>query len=269
MSSAAANTAGASSAGFASSKARKVALFVPCFVDQVCPQAAIDTVTVLRRVGCEVEFPEDQTCCGQPGFNTGHWEVARPCAEHFVRVFSKYEAIVCPSGSCTSMVRKHYPELLASSPLLNEARAVCQRVFEFAEFLVRVMGVTDVGARFPHAVTYHPSCHGTRELGIYDEPMQLLRAVRGIDLRALPNETECCGFGGMFSAKFGMISAAMGDTKAANIEQAGAEYVTTIDPSCLMHLDGVFGATGRKLKTIYLAGILASADGSKAATELR
>jgi L-lactate dehydrogenase complex protein LldE len=247
---------------------RKVALFVPCFVDQVLPQVAIDTLTVLRRIGCEVVFPEDQTCCGQPGFNTGHWEVAAPCAERFVRVFSAYDCIVCPSGSCTGMVKKHYPELLESSSLRDEAVALGQRVFEFAEFLVRVAGVTDLGASFPHRVAYHPSCHSTRELGIYEEPMKLLRAVRDIDLRPLPNEGECCGFGGMFSAKFGMISAAMGDAKAANLEQAGAEYVTTIDPSCLMHLDGVFGATRRKLKTIYLAGILASSGGPAAAAEV-
>ena len=248
---------------------RKVALFVPCFVDQVLPQAAVDAVTVLRRIGCDVVFPEDQTCCGQPGFNTGHWEAALPCAERFVSVFSGYDSIVCPSGSCTSMVRKHYPELLESSPLREEAVAVGQRVFEFAEFLVRVAGVTDVGASFPHSVAYHPSCHGTRELGIYQEPMQLLRAVRDIDLRSLPNESECCGFGGMFSTKFGMISAAMGDTKAANLEQTGAEFVTTIDPSCLMHLEGIFGATGRKVKTIYLASILAGSSANAARREAR
>jgi L-lactate dehydrogenase complex protein LldE len=161
------------------------------------------------------------------------------------------------------MVRKHYPELLASSPWRDEAIVVGKRVYEFAEFLVRVAGVTDVDASFPHSVAYHPSCHATRELGIYAEPMQLLRAVRDIDLRPLPNEGECCGFGGMFSTKFGMISAAMGDTKAVNIEQSGAEYVTAIDPSCLMHLDGVFKATGRKLKTIYLAGVLASISANR------
>jgi L-lactate dehydrogenase complex protein LldE len=243
---------------------RKVALFVPCFVDQMLPQVAIDTLTVLRRIGCDVVFPDDQTCCGQPGFNTGHWEAALPCAERFVRVFSGYDCIVSPSGSCTSMVRTHYPELLASSPLRDDAIAVGKRVFELAEFLVRVAGVTDVGASFPHTVAYHPSCHATRELGIYAEPMQLLRAVRDIDLRPLPNEGECCGFGGMFSAKFGMISAAMGDTKAANLEQTGAEFVTAIDPSCLMHLEGVFGATGRKLKTIYIAGILSSSSTGRA-----
>jgi L-lactate dehydrogenase complex protein LldE len=244
---------------------QKVALFVPCFVDQVLPQVAIDTLTVLRRVGCDVIFPEDQTCCGQPGFNTGHWEAALPCAERFVRVFSSYDFIVCPSGSCTSMVRSHYPELLASSPLRQDAISLSLRVFEFAEFLVRVAGVSDVGASFPHSVAYHPSCHATRELGIYAEPMQLLRAVRDIDLRPLPNEGECCGFGGMFSAKFGMISAAMGDTKAVNLVQSGAEFVTAIDPSCLMHLDGVFGKTRRELKTIYLAGILANTAAGAAA----
>ncbi len=183
-----------------------------------------------------------------------------------MRVFSGYETIVCPSGSCVSMVRKHYPELLESSPLHEDAIAVGRRVYEFAEFLVRIAGVTDVGASFPHKVAYHPSCHATRELGIYDEPMQLLQAVRDIDLRPLPNESECCGFGGMFSTKFGMISAAMGDTKAGNLEQAGAEFVTAIDPSCLMHLDGIFGATKRKLKTIYLAGILASSSTGRTAS---
>jgi L-lactate dehydrogenase complex protein LldE len=242
---------------------RKVALFVPCFIDQGLPQVAIDTLTVLRRVGWEVVYPEDQTCCGQPGFNTGHWEAARPCAERFVRIFSNYQYIVCPSGSCTSMVRKHYPELLASSPWHDEAVTVGKRVYEFSEFLVRIARVTDVGASFPHSVAYHPSCHAARELGIYAEPMQLLRAVRDIDLRPLPNEDECCGFGGMFSTKFGMISAAMGDAKAVNLEQSGAEYVTAVDPSCLMHLSGVFEATGRKLKTIYLAGVLASSSASR------
>jgi L-lactate dehydrogenase complex protein LldE len=237
---------------------RKVALFVPCFIDQVMPQVAIDTVTVLRRAGCDLVYPEGQTCCGQPGFNTGHWEAALPCAEHFVRLFAKYDQIVCPSGSCTSMVRNHFPEVLAASPVREEAIAIGSRVFELSEFLVRILGVTDLGSRFPHTVAYHPSCHSLRELGIYDEPMMLLQAVRDIDLRPLPNEGECCGFGGMFSTKFGMISAAMGDTKAVNLEQSGAAYVTAIDPSCLMHLDGIFGATRRKLKTIYLASILAS-----------
>jgi L-lactate dehydrogenase complex protein LldE len=236
---------------------RKVALFVPCFVDQVLPQAAIDAVTVLRRIGCEVTFPEDQTCCGQPAFNSGHWNESLSCAERFVRVFSGFECVVCPSGSCASMVRTHYPDLLAAGPLRDEAAALGQRTYELTEFLVRVAGVCDVGASFPHSVTYHASCHATRELGIYREPLELLAHVRGLELRPLPAETDCCGFGGVFSIKFGAVSAAMGDTKLANVEKTGAEYITSVDPSCLMHLEGVIGATGRKVRPIYLGSILA------------
>ena len=139
---------------------RKVSLFVPCFVDQLFPQVALDTVTVLRRIGCEVSFSQDQTCCGQPAFNSGYWDEARPCAERFLRVFEKAEYVVCPSGSCTTMVRRFYPELLAASALHGEVAAVAARTYELSEFLVKVAGVTDVGARFPHRVTYHASCHG-------------------------------------------------------------------------------------------------------------
>src|SRR5437899_5467953 len=138
--------------------ARKVSLFVPCFVDQLLPQVAVDTVTVLRRIGCEVEFPEAQTCCGQPAFNSGYWNEARPCAERFLHVFDKAEAIVCPSGSCTTMVRVFYPELLASSALHPDVAALAAKTYELSEYLVKVAGVTDVGARFQHRVTYHASC---------------------------------------------------------------------------------------------------------------
>ncbi|ABF41723.1 protein of unknown function DUF224 [Candidatus Koribacter versatilis Ellin345] len=236
----------------------KVALFVPCFVDQLQPQVGVDTVKVLRRIGCEVLYPEDQTCCGQPGFNTGQWDAARPCAERFVRVFRDFEWIVCPSGSCTSMVRTHYPELLKASRWNDDVVAVGKRVFELSQFLVKVANVTDVGAEFPHTVTYHASCHATRELGIYDEPIALLKNVAGLELREMPNENECCGFGGMFATKFGMVSAAMGDVKAGNVEATGAQYVTAVDPSCLMHLDGVLRFKNRTPKAIHIASILAS-----------
>jgi L-lactate dehydrogenase complex protein LldE len=235
----------------------RVALFIPCFVDQLQPQVGLDTVTVLRRIGCELDYPEDQTCCGQPAFNTGQWETARPCAEHFVRVFRNYEAIVCPSGSCTSMVRTHYPDLLQSNALRAEAISLGKRTFELTEFLVRVAGVQDVGAAFPHSVTYHAACHATRELGIYEEPITLLQHVRGLDLRTMADATECCGFGGMFSTKFGMISAAMAETKIANVERTAAEFVTAVDPSCLLHLDGVLRHQQRAPKAIHIAGILA------------
>ncbi len=242
---------------------RKVALFVPCFVDQVLPQAAVDALTVLRRIGCEVIFPEDQTCCGQPAFNSGHWGEARPCAERFVRVFGGFECVVAPSGSCVSMVRTHYPDLLAPGQVRDDAIALGKRAYELTEFLVRVAGVVDVGASFPHSVTYHASCHTTRELGIYKEPLELLAHVRGLELCPLTGERDCCGFGGVFSAKFGAVSVAMGDTKLANVDKTGAEFVTSVDPSCLMHLDGVIGATKRKVRPIYLGSILAQQEAAQ------
>jgi L-lactate dehydrogenase complex protein LldE len=237
--------------------ARKVSLFVPCFVDQLQPQVAVDTVKVLRRLGCEVDFPEDQTCCGQPAFNSGFWDEARPCAERFLRVFRDAENIVCPSGSCTTMVRIFYPELLGH-PLHDEAVALGGRTFEFSEFLVKVLGVADVGAIFPHTVTYHASCHGLRELKLRDEPLKLLRAVKGLKLVEMLRFDECCGFGGTFATKFEAISAAMGEQKADSVAVTGAEYVTAIDPSCLMHVQGIMGKKNARAKTIHLASILAS-----------
>jgi len=245
---------------------RKVSLFVPCFVDQLQPQVAVDTVKVLRRLGCEVEFREDQTCCGQPAFNSGFWDEARPCAERFLRVFRDAETIVCPSGSCTTMVRVFYPELLTqlggngekrSGALHDEAVALGRRTYELSEFLVKVLGVTQVGAVFPHTVTYHASCHGLRELKLRDEPLQLLRAVKGLKLIDMLRFDECCGFGGTFATKFEAISAAMGDQKASSVAVTGAEYVTAIDPSCLMHLQGIMGRRNDRAKTIHLASILA------------
>lgn len=234
-----------------------VSLFVPCFVDQLMPDVAVDTVTVLRRIGYEVEFLREQTCCGQPAFNTGYWDEARPCAERFLQVFKNAELIVCPSGSCTTMVRGFYPELLKSSPLHDEAVALGKRTFELSEFLVKVAGVTDVGAAFPHTVTYHASCHGLRELELRDEPLQLLRNVRGLKLVEMLRSEECCGFGGTFAAKFESISVAMGESKAESIAVTGAEFVTAIDSSCLMHLQGILGKQGAQARTIHLASILA------------
>jgi L-lactate dehydrogenase complex protein LldE len=241
---------------------RRVSLFVPCFVDQLLPEVAVDTVRVLRRAGCEVDFPKDQTCCGQPGFNSGYWNDARPCAERFLRVFKDAETVVCPSGSCTTMVRVFYPELLASSSLHSDAIAMGQRTFELSEFLVKVLGVTDLGATFPHTVTYHASCHGLRELKLRDEPLQLLRKVNGLKLVEMARSEECCGFGGTFATKFGDISVAMGTAKAESVESSGADFVTAIDPSCLMHVQGVLGKRKSRPQTIHLASILASGETS-------
>jgi L-lactate dehydrogenase complex protein LldE len=236
---------------------QRVSLFVPCFVDQLLPEVAVDTVKVLRRVGCEVEFPGDQTCCGQPAFNTGYWNDARPCAERFLRVFKDADVVVCPSGSCTTMVRIFYPELLSSGPLQAEAIALGRRTFELSEFLVKVAGVTDVGATFPHTVTYHASCHGLRELQLRDEPVQLLRQVKGLKLIEMARGDECCGFGGTFATKFASISVAMGTSKAESVAATGAEFVTAIDSSCLLHLQGILSKRHAPARTIHLATILA------------
>lgn len=233
------------------------------------PEVAMDAARVLRRIGCEVDFPEEQTCCGQPAFNTGYWDDARPVAERFLRVFSSAEAVVCPSGSCTTMVRNFYPELLGGTTFAGEAASLGQRVFEFSQFLVKVAGVKDVGATFPHRVTFHDACHGLRELRLKQEPRDLLHSVRGIELVEMPASEECCGFGGTFAVKFGMISAAMGDTKAGNAEASGADYVASIDPSCLMHIDGILRRRNSRARTIHLASILAQTDGANGSDEAR
>lgn len=239
---------------------KQVALFIPCFVDQLSPQVGLDAARVLRRIGYEVDFPDAQTCCGQPAFNTGYWQEARPLAERFVEVFSGAEAVVCPSGSCTTMVRKFYPELLAGSPLAGRAQELAQKTFEFSEFLVRVAGVRDVGASFPHRVTFHDSCHALRELGLKQEPRELLRQVRGLELVEMGSSEECCGFGGTFATKFAMISSAMGTTKCAAIEESGAEYVTALDSSCLLHVEGVLRRRKAGARAIHLASILAQKE---------
>jgi L-lactate dehydrogenase complex protein LldE len=235
----------------------KISLFIPCFVDQLAPEVGLDTVRVLRRLGYDVDFPKDQTCCGQPGFNTGYWNDAKPLAERFLKVFDSAEVVICPSGSCTTMVRNFYPQLLADSPMREKALDVGRRVFEFSEFLSKVAKVTDVGASFPHRVTYHDACHALRELRLKQEPRELLRHVRGLELVEMPYCEECCGFGGTFATKFTMISGAMGDTKIGNAQNSGAEYITSTDPSCLLHLDGILRKQKSAVRTIYLASILA------------
>jgi len=223
----------------------RVGLFIPCFVDQLFPNVGIAMLQVLRRLKIDVDYPAAQTCCGQPAFNTGYWGEARQLAQRHRQIFADYEAVVCPSGSCTAMVRNFYPELGVEPPA----------TFEFAEFLVRKLGVTDVGAKFPAKVTYHDACHALRELRLKDEPRQLLRHVRGLELIEMNEAETCCGFGGTFSVKFPQISFAMDEVKCRAIQQTGAEYVVSTDSSCLMQI-----AAGLKppVKTIHLAEVLAS-----------
>jgi L-lactate dehydrogenase complex protein LldE len=230
----------------------RVALFIPCFVDQLFPNVAIAMVTVLRRLNVEVEYPPEQTCCGQPAFNTGYWDEARTLAKRHCEIFADADAIVSPSGSCTAMVRNFYPELLR-----GKVPACVGKTYEFAEFLVRKLGVTDVGAKFPARVTYHDACHALRELRLKDEPRQLLRNVQDLELVEMDQAETCCGFGGTFSVKFPMISYAMDDVKVTSIKKTGAQYVVSGDSSCLMQIDGYLRRQNLPIQTISLAEVLA------------
>jgi L-lactate dehydrogenase complex protein LldE len=235
-------------------RGEQVALFVPCFVDVCAPQAAIATVAVLERLGVSVSYPSEQTCCGQPAHNAGFRSQARALADRFARTFAGFDWIVTMSGSCAAMARFGFSETGAS----DSAVAIGANVFDLASFLTDVLGVTDVGARFPHAVTYHEGCHARRILASGDAPLRLLRAVRDLTLVALPAAEECCGFGGGFSVEFDRISASMGEAKCANALSTSAQYLVSGDPSCLLHLDGLVRKSGAALETMHLAQVLAA-----------
>ena len=238
---------------------KRVSLFVTCIVDQLFPKVGIAMAGVLERLGYEVDFPEDQTCCGQPAFNSGYRDEARTVARHFLKVFEQCETVVAPSGSCVSMVTHHFPELFQKDPeILARLETFNKRVWEFSNFLTDVAGVEDVGARFEHVVTFHDGCHSLRELGIKDPPRRLLRRVRGLELREMLPAEECCGFGGTFSVKFAELSGAMARTKIEAIVKTGAKTVVSLDPSCLMQIQGALSRAGSDIRTMHLAEVLAS-----------
>ncbi|MEV5572871.1 (Fe-S)-binding protein [Spirillospora sp. NPDC052269] len=229
----------------------RVALFVTCVNDTLFPGTGRATVRLLERLGCRVEFPEAQTCCGQMHFNTGYREDAVPLALRVGEVFSGYDAVVMPSGSCAAMVREWYPTLGVDPP---------SGVYELSEFLVDVMKVDDVGAYFPHSVTYHPTCHSLRSLRVGDRPHTLLSAVRGLTLLPLGGADECCGFGGTFSLKNPAVSAAMGTDKVRHVLDTGAEVLCAADNSCLMHIGGTIRRERAGVRVMHLAQILASTE---------
>lgn len=238
----------------------KVGLFVTCLVDQLWSSVGTSTVEVLRRAGCEVEFDERQTCCGQPAFNTGYRTEARRVAERFIELCedSDAEFIVSPSGSCTAMVH-HYESLFPDDDGWRQrAQAVTARTFELSSFLVRELKLTDVGARFKGKVTWHDACHGLRELGVRNEPRTLIRQVREAEFVELENADACCGFGGTFSVKYPEISTAILDQKIEAIEHAGVDVVVSGDASCLMQIGGRLSRIGSKARVMHLAELLAS-----------
>ena len=241
----------------------RVALQVTCINDALFPETGKAMVTLLRRLGVDAEFPEAQTCCGQPMVNTGYLDEAVPALRSFVDAFAGYDAIVTPSGSCAGSAR-HQHKLVAErsgdSSLIAAVEQTAPRVFELTEFLVDQLGVTDVGASFPHTVTYHPTCHSLRMLGVGDRPRMLLEQVRGLRLVDLPAAEECCGFGGTFAMKNADTSIAMGSDKARHVRETGAEILVAGDNSCLMHIGGLLSRGRSGVRTMHLAEVLAATE---------
>ena len=235
----------------------RVGLFVTCFNDTLFPQVGRATVTVLERLGVEVDFPSTQTCCGQMHFNTGYQREAVPLVRRFVEIFEPYEAVVAPSGYCVGMVRDLYP---MAADLARRVADLAPRVFELSEFLVKRLGVTDVGAYYPHRVTYHPTCHSLRMLKVGEAPLELLRNVRGMDLVGLGEAEQCCGFGGTFAVKNAETSAAMLGDKLRRVLDTEAEVCVAGDNSCLMHIGGGLRRLQAGVGTVHLAEILASTE---------
>jgi L-lactate dehydrogenase complex protein LldE len=235
-----------------------VQLFVPCFIDQLYPQVAFNTIKVLEKAGCEVKYNANQTCCGQPAFNAGFWGESKDVCTKFVQDFDTADYIVSPSASCTGFVRNNFGKLFENNAFQSPAKKVTNQIFELAEFLVKVLNITDFGAEFNAKVTYHDSCAALRECNIKDEPRKLLAGVKGLELVEMKDTTTCCGFGGSFAVKYDTISVAMADQKIDNAIATEAEYIVSTDTSCLMHLEGRINFNGQAIKIIHLADILSS-----------
>jgi L-lactate dehydrogenase complex protein LldE len=243
----------------------RIALFIACYNDALFPEVGQAVVRLLRRLGHEVEFPAEQTCCGQLHFNSGYQDACIPLVGRFADVFAGFEAVVTPSGSCASMVRRYHPVVAGLDAVARVDPTLPQRVadvgphvYELSEFLVDVLGVIDVGARFPHTVAFHPTCHSTRLLGVGDRPTRLLGAVEGVTVVDLPRSAACCGFGGTFAVKNADTSIAMGIDKVDDVLASGADVLTAGDTSCLMHIGGLLSRRGSGVRVMHLAEILAS-----------
>ncbi len=240
------------------SSARRATLFVTCIIDQIYPEIGEATVTVLERLGVAVDFPLDQSCCGQPAFNSGFWDDARAVAGRNLEVLRGCGDVVTPSGSCATMIRHFYPELFADNPRLHAtALDLANRTYEFSEYLVDVLGVTDVGAHFEAKLTIHDACHGLRGLGIKAQPRALLGYVADAEIIELEDAERCCGFGGLFAIKLGHISEAMLADKTANIMASGADYAVTCDASCMTQINGGLSRQGTRCRVLHIAQVLA------------
>lgn len=236
----------------------RVSLFVTCLADMMYPQVGESVVRLLHRYGCEVDFPANQTCCGQPAFNSGYQDEAREVARQMIRAFEHSDYVVSPSGSCTGMVHHYYPSLFADEPeWLARAEKLVEKTYEFTQFLVNVLGVKQVEAYLPEKVTFHPSCHAMRLLGVKDEPMTLLNNVNGIEYVELSHKEDCCGFGGTFAVKMADMSEAMVCEKAKHIVDSEARVLVGTDMGCLMNISGRLNKEGKAIQVMHIAELLA------------
>jgi L-lactate dehydrogenase complex protein LldE len=236
----------------------KVHVFIPCFVDQLYPNAGFNTIKVLERAGCEVVYNPEQTCCGQPAFNAGYWGESRSVCKKLMSDFSDADMIIVPSASCAGFIKNYYPKLFDNAFNHKEIIAFQSKIYEISDFLVNIIKVEDLGASLDKKATYHDSCAALREYKLKNEPRQLLKNVKGLELLEITENETCCGFGGTFSVKFEDISVAMGEQKADHAINTGAEILISTDLSCLMHIDGIIKTKGSTLQSMHLVDVLAS-----------
>lgn len=244
-------------------KVKEVDLFIPCFIDQIYPDTAENVVKILENLGIKVFYNTSQTCCGQAAFNGGHWDIARELAVKFLGDFPGNRPVVSPSASCTAYVRNYFPDLIENTIFMNNFRKLKANLFEFTDFLVNQVGITDMGARFDARVTIHDACAALREYGLKNEPRKLLRNVRGLQILEMKESDTCCGFGGTFSVKHEAISTAMAARKAHNALETGADYLVTTEASCILHLESYFKKQNIPMKCIHIADILVNFDQGK------
>jgi len=235
-----------------------ISLFIPCYVDQLNPEIGFAVAEVLQKLGHEIDVPEGQTCCGQPAMNNGYDEETRTVGRHVLKVFADCEIVVIPSGSCGATLKHFYPELFAGHPEEEAAKALAAKTWEFSDFLVTKLGIEDLGARFPHKVTWHDGCHGLRELHILHQPRKLLAKVKDLELVEMTEAKSCCGFGGTFAVKFPQISTAMTEVKTASAQETDAEFIVSNDPSCMLQIQGYLEKQGSPLRCLHLAQVLTS-----------
>lgn len=236
----------------------KIELFIPCFVDQLYPETAFNTIKILEKAGCEVSYNAKQTCCGQPAYNAGYWEDAKEIGNKFLNDFSENQYIVAPSASCVGMVKGGFNDLFTNTIVHNKCRNIQTNIFELSDFLINILKRDYFGAELEGKAVYHDSCSGLRECKIKDEPRQLLSKVLGLEMVEMKDTDMCCGFGGTFAVKFDAISSAMAEQKVNNALEMEADYIISTDLSCLMHLDGYIKKNNINIKTMHIADVLAN-----------